>query len=73
MSFWKYSIVRVGDMYGVCEVYPNVMGEPLWTDAITPLGDNPEELLDVLRMMIQDVERAIGDGEIHEGGDDDAS
>lgn len=56
---WRYAILEKkhgGETYyHVCEEYPG-MG---YTDAETPMGDNPEELQHMLEMMLEDVKGAI--------------
>ena len=59
---WKYTVLENGEgenkYYQICESYSHGMH----TGPITPTADSPEELIDILIMMLSDIYKAY----IHE-------
>lgn len=48
---WNHRVVKINDMFGICEVYYNTNGDPeLWTAHCEPMGETPEELLEEIKM-----------------------
>jgi hypothetical protein len=64
---WHYNIIETKikgfpTYYQIHEVYHDVCrkGDRIsYTDAITPIGDTPEELITVLRMMLKDAKHRV--------------
>jgi len=59
---WNYRIIKKGEMYGLYEVIYNDDGEiSAHDEEPTLIGESPEELLQTLRLMMDDANKSYYD------------
>ena len=66
---WNHRIVKIGDMFGVCEVYFGNDGKiTMWTQHIEPMGETVEELKEEVEMFLraftQPILKQVGEDEM---------
>lgn len=62
---WRYALLKKDGVYRVCESY-NLETHKGYTGEIAPLGETPEELLEDLKRMLEDVNEDVANGNIIE-------
>lgn len=59
---WNYRIIKENNCYSVCEVFYDENGTPhSWSEPITIVGKDKEDVLEQLEMIIKDINNINND------------